>query len=683
MSKGISIKIDGKWAVVNEDAEISIEMSSPVLNEEGTFSLPFELPYEENRHLFGNLGEPDGMKHLYDLAGKEFELYFEDILLYYGIIDIEDGEEISDMISLSLVSGNAMLKDMVEGMKASDVEVMNKIYLGYTVERINMKNGTSFPLDSEVFMNYVNYNISDAYPIKPYCNVRVCYQPEGSNSYCVLGAKRPWSGVCFYLAYFFDCLWNKLGLYVKNNVFLEHEDLKRIAFFTTKCECQIENTTREIKDINVIKDFVDILAIGEFSHFSDIKDIYATGKNFPTIDISTIIESIQSAFGAKIIVDETGKGISIVLLKDIFTDNEVLDLQCEIISESTILYNKKGIIVKYAGAEEDDTSFNYDDWNNVKTFSDYKTVINDIKSNDMTLYVNSISGKKFRVKVNKDAETEDQWYPSLFEVAQFNQVKIGDADDDNCEEMEIGFSPIIMNDINFKEELKGIEQQVLAAFINVDMEKPATIVMLLNGAIAKSLVQTVLSFFTKNKIIAYLKRENYNESNRQKSPLKSLDSGFTLGIMRGPGNNAGIDIYKYDYDGNGNDAWVTVPDNYAFDEDYITNWNQIYDYNGSEPGIPYTDEMFSLKLRAWQDGLPISSQYKNRGLVDKFLTEYAYFLANHKTINITARMELSQLINLKWEKKYRVGQRIGYINHINYTLSNSGISDVTIELFTI
>ena len=115
MSKGISIKIDGKWAVVNEDAEISIEMSSPVLNEEGTFSLPFELPYEENRHLFGNIGEPDGMKHLYDLAGKEFDLYFEDILLYYGIIDIEDGEEISDMISLSLVSGNAMLKDMVEG----------------------------------------------------------------------------------------------------------------------------------------------------------------------------------------------------------------------------------------------------------------------------------------------------------------------------------------------------------------------------------------------------------------------------------------------------------------------------------------------------------------------------------------------------------------------------------------
>lgn len=683
MSKGISIKIDGKWAVVNEDAEISIEMSSPILNEEGTFSLPFELPYEENRHLFGNIGEPDGMKHLYDLAGKEFELYFEDILLYYGIIDIEDGEEISDMISLSLVSGNAMLKDMVEGMKASDVEVMNKIYLGYTVERINMENGTSFPLDSEVFMNYVNYNISDAYPTKPYCNVRVCYQPEGSDSYCVLDAKRPWSGVCFYLAYFFDCLWNKLGLYVKNNVFLEHEDLKRIAFFTTKCECQIENTTREIKDINVIKDFVDILEIGRFSHFSDIKDLYATGKNFPNIDISTIIESIQSAFGAKIIVDETGKGISIVLLKDIFTDNEVLDLQCKIISESTILYNKKGIIVKYTGAEEDDTSFNYNDWNNVKTFSDYKTVINDIKSNDMTLYVNSISGKKFRVKVNKDAETEDQWYPSLFEVAQFNQVKIGDADDDNCEEMEIGFSPVIMNDVNFKEELKGVEQQVLAAFVNADMEKPAIIVMLPDGGIAKSLVQTILGLFVKNRIIAYRKRENYNESNQLKSPLKNLDSGFTLGIMRGPGNKAGIDIYKSDYDGNGNDAWVTVPGNYAFDEDYITNWNQIYDYNGSEPGVPYTDEMFSLKLRAWQDGLPISSQYKNRGLVDKFLTEYAYFLANHKTINITARMELSQLINLKWEKKYRVGQRIGYINHINYTLSNSGISDVTIELFTI
>lgn len=686
MAKGISIKIDGQWVTINENTEISIEMSSPVFNEQGTFSFPFELPYEENRHLFGSIGEPDGLTRLQELDGKSFELYFDDVLLYYGAVETNDEEEITDTIPLNFVSGNALLKDMIEGMKASDVEVKDKIYLGYTIERCDYDYypSSGYPvttqpisLDTEVFMVYENENVTYPYPNKPYCNVRICYQPEGSNGYKMLSAGRPWSGVCFYVAYFLDCLWEKLNLVVGRNDLLSYEDFNRLAFFTTKCEVDIEDdpqATMSMEQVQaVIPSFNADVHAARNIKFAGIKKLYANGKNFPKEDVSTIIESIKNAFGAKIIIGNASKQVDIILLKDILLDNEVIHLESIQISEVVKHYKKKGVIIKYSVSDEKDTAYNYNDWDNPVLFQDYETILKGIDSYDMSLYINTISGKTFRVKVDKDATDEKEWHPSLFEVAQFNKVKIGDDIDENCEEMEIGFKPVIMNAIKFRKKVFRPWEYALAAFVNVEM--------LPTERIHKEGYYTYGNMHSLK--LSWDKTENYDISKNDKSPLRTLDSGFTLGVMRGPGNKAGIEYYQNDYDGNGNDAWELVPNNYAFDEDCINNWNQVYDYNGTEPGGANIDKMFSLKLRAQKNNFPIDSKYAKRGLVDRFLSEYAHFLANKKGIVFVVRMEVSQLINIKWEKKYKIGQRIGYINNISYSISNKGISNVTIELFTI
>lgn len=736
MSKGISIKIGGEWVTINENSSISIEMNSPIFNEEGTFSLPFELPYEENRYLFGNIGDPDGAGRLQDLNGKEFELYYDDVLLYYGAIETDDEEEITDVIPVNFVSGNSMLKDLVEGMKANKVEVKDDIYLGYSVEQLVMKTPTGVKrvmqqLDPEVFMNYEGVNVTYSYPARKFCNVRICYQPENSdgntsNEYLTLEAKRPWSGVCFYLMYFFDCLFYQLGFTVSTNQMLLHEDLKRVAFFTTKCEYEKRWTERTLSTSDPMAYVPDLqfkINDPKNSYFlEEVYDIYATGMNFPNEDIDSIISSTRNAFGVRFVVDSTSKEINIYLLKDIFADSQILDMDAEIVNKHVKHYAKRGIVVKYKNSDEDDTSYNYNNFKNINSFSDYGSIIKNISSYDIDLYVNSISGKKFRVKVNKDAENKEEWYPSLFEVAQFNKVKIGDAAEEDCEEVEIGFTPIIMNDVNAKEERKGSNQQILAAFLDVKMKTPET------HPFGEALKQIKRA----NAYYIWTKKENYDVENlysivrvygtssgdrrrrdnrrlyrstastrsrdvttnrpsygtllwnyATSSPLRSQEFGLTIGIMRGPGNDSDVEILQNNYDGNGNDSWISVATNYAFDEDYITNWNQVYDYNGKEPGVPYLDDMFSLKLRAKTPDLPIDEKYANRGIVDKFLSEYAYFLSNRKTIIMNVRMEISQLINIKWEKKYRIGNQIGYINNISYSISNQGISDVTIELFTI
>ena len=123
----------------------------------------------------------------------------------------------------------------------------------------------------EVQTSYIN--VSDAYPHKLFCNARVCYAHHdlnedgttsdelvqdlkqssgtGSNSQAqemyedrgpiwVLDADRPQSGICFYILFFLDCLFEHLGVQFDKSALTAIGDMKRLCFFTTKCTYDIE-----------------------------------------------------------------------------------------------------------------------------------------------------------------------------------------------------------------------------------------------------------------------------------------------------------------------------------------------------------------------------------------------------------------------------------------------------------
>ena len=95
-----------------------------------------------------------------------------------------------------------------------------------------------------------------------YCNARVCYKhyglaDDGSTSdsvapaedctyafedyypYWVLDARRPQSGICFYVLYFLDCLFAHLGVSFDKSALLKIEDFKHLCFFTTVCSYDV------------------------------------------------------------------------------------------------------------------------------------------------------------------------------------------------------------------------------------------------------------------------------------------------------------------------------------------------------------------------------------------------------------------------------------------------------------
>lgn len=125
----------------------------------------------------------------------------------------------------------------------------------------------------DVQTSYIN--VSDAYPQKLFCNARVCYahhdlnddgttsdkivqystQRKGEDAnnknreqemyedrgpIWVLDANRPQSGICFYILFFLDCLFEYLGVQFDNSALTAIGDMNRLCFFTTKCSYDIK-----------------------------------------------------------------------------------------------------------------------------------------------------------------------------------------------------------------------------------------------------------------------------------------------------------------------------------------------------------------------------------------------------------------------------------------------------------
>lgn len=128
-------------------------------------------------------------------------------------------------------------------------------------------NGNSVKVP-KVQTSYIN--VSDAYPHQLFCNARVCYahhdlnddgttsdslvqnasirkgedssnKSDGKEMYedrgpiWVLDANRPQSGICFYMIFFLDCLFEYLGVQFDKSALEDIGDMKRLCFFTTKC----------------------------------------------------------------------------------------------------------------------------------------------------------------------------------------------------------------------------------------------------------------------------------------------------------------------------------------------------------------------------------------------------------------------------------------------------------------
>lgn len=768
---GLSLQIDSKWAVLSQGDSVNIQNNSPVWDQGNSFSLPFELDIEANRHILGNTDQITGQSVYEVLDGKRAVLYTLGIPVYYGKIKMEDEVELSEgKVDVTLVSGNLTFDEMIDGMNCQDVEQIEEVVIGeyynqwcVDADMYGSSGSVSDP-NNRVYFEYriglpkglmlmeadgvSTVNVSQSYPAKKYCNMRLCVQSPTLDEdetaetdqeavekntvgkYYVYEADRRLSGVCFYVLYFIDCLQKKLNIPIVSNTLSTMEDMNRLAFVNTRClfegkevegKFDVSNLTSKVKGFDYWISYGHRLTdyTGEVDSYYHKLETYltkqlavATSENFPDVEVTSVIDSLKNAFGVRFVYDSRFNSLQIIYVKDILRDAKVLNINAEIHEASKAENKVNGFCLKYNGSD-DDTAYNYDDYSKVVESVEYGEIVLSVAPYNSNCYLDEKTGNAYRIKVDEEAKTAKELNPALFEVGGFGPAEYGDcSNEDTTEIVEIGFSPIIPNDVNYKEaypilkDKKGKDEPLFAE---------QTFALYLDSEIKYPRMMPTISWYLSGPKVsgqphfAYSYQLNYTYFNDQyeedsvdevgtykdidmsysNNPLQKYDAGFMLGIMRGPGRDAGVEDYDQNYDGEDNYKYVTVEQDYAFHSDTLDNYGRVFDYNGNLTGGVSPEGRFSLKPRAEKPNpeggfYPITETYaQRRGLFDKFYSEYAYFVVNRKIVRMKCRMEMADLLNIDWTKRYKIGEYVGFINKYSYSVNSTGISDVELEMYYI
>lgn len=126
--ENLALKIDGQWAVLGPSGKISIERTSSLWNESGSFSYPFTIPYRENRHILGIFDLPESNARLNEYKSN-FELYCGGLLMLSGVCNLKS-DEISEYIEITLGSGKNSFYDSLSDLNCREVEQSEDVIIG-------------------------------------------------------------------------------------------------------------------------------------------------------------------------------------------------------------------------------------------------------------------------------------------------------------------------------------------------------------------------------------------------------------------------------------------------------------------------------------------------------------------------------------------------------------------------
>lgn len=523
------------------------------------------------------------------------------------------------------------------------------------------------------------------------------------------------SAPCFYVLYFLDRLFRKLNLSVKRNDLLDIEDASRLAFVNTSCgysrigdkeEVLIQRKTSSQPGLGLT---YDCFRYGDYDVF-EVETLrlvrqkaIATSDNFPDVPVSDVVDAIQNLFNVKIV--STDNEVSIISVQDTLKDSEFSEVNTNVYDVSKRENRTKGFSLSYS-ANEEDTNYVFSDYKDVKSIDQYGEVLKEISANNPTVYIDSRNGNAYAIKVSEEAlenGIEKELNPILFEVGGYAPALYGDCSDERyTENVKLDFLPVINIDTEGESNIDKVANAANIAGVDSSLENTFALAV----EVDEDPVYTLMTMQTpKLEFVEVGSRwakkieavATFNLSYFDYNPEEKIESDFMLGIMRGPGSDSEPETFEQNFDGEGNYRVAYTAANYAFTSDSIDNCNRYFDYNGTAEGVG-PDELkgrFSLKLRAGKydkdgnpikdaDGKPIVIQDKERaerGLYDKFWKEYAYFTVNKKIIHLTCGMEISDIVNLDWTKRYRIGEWAGFIANYSFNVNKNGMSEVELEMY--
>jgi hypothetical protein len=301
----LRIVVNNQFLDLFPDTSISYTLLSPIFNEIGSYSYPFEIPATtHNKKTFsfpGRLDKFDFQCNQYDV-----QVFFKGSLFISGsIVAEESGDTIECYITTGNGHFNSAIKDL--SMKSVDLGILESLPSGSAL--YNYLNGAvnssypDYPFAMFPLINYLFYSGTafqyywDDFPYYNYWDL----DNPGFNSSMML---TPF----VYIPYFLDKLSQKFGYTIKSSIFHSGE-LKNLVLYNS----------------------LDAIKNPTWDHPFGL---------VPDFELSGFISGLQSMFGCVFFVNESTREITIRHLKDIIVDSLSIDFSDNIISLKAILEDR-------------------------------------------------------------------------------------------------------------------------------------------------------------------------------------------------------------------------------------------------------------------------------------------------------------------------------------------------------
>ena len=486
----------GKELAQQPDSSITIHDKNPLFNEVDMYSFPFELPLDLNRAAFKNIDARDSKLRAADIEGEQVKVIVDGIPYRQAVLHVQQDQELDKVLPVNLDSRTKTFRELIEDLKCRDVPVdddiligekIGDIYFGFTYHTqtdvygyrnhheqsfrstdktyqntfVPPATGFSYPgrcsqytTDFPAKVDEIPYpnnpvtvphedesyiNVSQPYPLKKYCNTRVCYAhygiddegktssditpaekanyavPNDKSPYWVLEAKRSASGICFYVGYFLERLFKKLGVAFDMSALTAIEDFNYMAFITTHCRYNEERITtggesksklasmdainqwlssrgldgrlsfnqeetdewqRDLKsftdeatgieyvvgeywpgdpDRDTVKNINQKVYIENVTCYGYASQMFANSDNLPDASVSEVISSLEETFGVRFVYDAEINKVTVKLLRDVFRDNSApIHLRGQVLSMRKMTEKILGVRVKYSGESDEE-----------------------------------------------------------------------------------------------------------------------------------------------------------------------------------------------------------------------------------------------------------------------------------------------------------------------------------------
>lgn len=406
----MKLKVGSKQIVLPVDAKISIEKSSPLLNDDtGSFSYPFSVPTGPNQQA---LGWPGRLQRVGDIADQSFILEDSGIQVMRGEVDFDDIT--AKEIGVILKSGYTEFYKKMEGKRLADINFGSESW-PITTGAVTNKDSLDAAIDAKMavwsaanttdngmyvlstFVIGMDYATGDLY-------VNKYIHSDGSYGikYFHAGTQHAEGSYClqFQISFVIRKIFESAGYTITEEVFSESAFFNKVVLFSN---------------------IITIVYLSTKNTIAPVMNSLQYSTLMPDIEVLSFLDSFKNMFCLMYEIDERKKEVRIKFKKDVFLRENLDTMKITELAGWTHSEKKaqKGFTLRYTAQDDE-----------LATYSDYPELIDMVSTlpaptiEDKIVSLTSVTGRgRLYLTVKLDNEVLE-WQ----KVGRLREVMVGDGE---------------------------------------------------------------------------------------------------------------------------------------------------------------------------------------------------------------------------------------------------------------